>query len=56
MKLPVTPVRSPSRPVMSDAREGVHTDAPACRSEKRMPRARSASRCGVSSVSGLLKP
>ena len=36
--MPVTPERRPSRPVMSEARDGVQTDAPACRSEKRRPR------------------
>ena len=56
MKLPVTPVRSPRRPLIRDARDGVHTDAPACRSENLMPRARRPSRNGVSRTLGSLKP
>eukprot|EP01046_Picozoa_sp_COSAG06_P042982 COSAG06_NODE_5560_length_3402_cov_2.273388_4_plen_111_part_00 len=47
LKLCVTPVRRPSRPVRSPAREGVHTEAAVWKSVSRMPDAARASMCGV---------
>lgn len=46
-KFDTTPVRSPSRPVSSAARLGVHTEAPAWKSVKRNPEPASLSRFGV---------